>query len=63
MDLKFFNVKQGDWQSALGVANAYLRDYPDKKVGFPTGVIYYSGGFNKAYYVYKTKTQLVVRGE
>lgn len=63
MDLKFFNVKQEDWQSALGVAKAYLRDYPNGKVGFHAGVIYFSGAKDEVYYVYKTKTQLVVRGE
>lgn len=62
MDIKIVNVPQENWQVALGAAKAYLRDYPEGKVGFHAGVVYLTGLEPISFYVYKTKTQLVVRG-
>lgn len=61
MDVKFFQVKPELWYTALGVVKTFLRDYPNRKVGFHAGVIYF--GNEHTFYVYKTKTQIVVRGQ
>lgn len=63
MNLKLVDVPRKYWATALEVAKKYLSEYPDKKVGFHAGVVYYTGSHETVYYVYKTKTQLVVRGE
>lgn len=62
MNLLIRDVPQEDWQVALGAAKAYLRDYPEGKVGFHAGVVYLTGLEPISFYVYKTKTQIVVRG-
>lgn len=59
MNLKLVDVPQEDWHGAISVANQYLREYPDRKVGFHAFVVYM--GSDDSYIVYKTKTQLVVR--
>lgn len=51
-----------DWLGAVVVAKAYLRDHTDKPVGIRAGVIYFYGSENFYYYVYRTKTAIVVRG-
>jgi len=59
MDLKFHKIEPKWWDAATSIAYAYLRDYSDKKIGFHAGVVYFIK--DKGFYVYKTKTQLVVR--
>lgn len=59
MNLKIVDVPQEDWHGAISVANQFLKDYPDRKTGFHSFVVYL--WWDTSYIVYKTKTQLVVR--
>jgi hypothetical protein len=60
--MKLIVRKTDDWVTAVMIAKKFLQEYPDRRVGFYHGVLYYSGGFGKPYYVYKTKTATVVTG-
>jgi len=57
--MKLIVREETDWLDAVAVAKAYLRDYTDRPVGIRAGVIYFLG---TGYYVYRTKTAIVVRG-
>lgn len=63
MQVKIVDVDQSDWYSALGVANRFLRDYPNRPIGFHNLVVYFaSPNEDETFIVYKTKTSIVVRG-
>jgi hypothetical protein len=47
-----------DWLGGVEVAKAFLRDSPEGAVGVRAGVIYF---LRAGYYVYRTKTAIVVR--
>lgn len=51
------------WERAVRLANSFVQDYPDR-MGIRDGVGYHNPVFDdKPLYVYRTKTQIVVRGE
>lgn len=59
MNILIRDVPQEDWHGAISLANQFLKDYPDRKVGFHAFVVY--SWRDATYLIYKTKTQLVVR--
>lgn len=61
MDLKIRDVPPANWQDAVTCAALYERDYPDRR-GIYNGAAYTMKG-RPSFYVYRTKTAIVVRGE
>lgn len=61
MDLKITKTKPEHWGFALSVAAQFEADWPDRK-GFMAGVVYTAKG-RPAFYAYRTKTSIVVRGD
>lgn len=60
MDLKITHIKPSDWPDAVRCANLYAREYPDRR-GIYNGAAYTMTGM-PSFYVYRTKTAVVVRG-
>jgi len=58
--LKVSGLPIGEWSRAHAVAAQFLANYPAKR-GFRNGCVYSRDGWQPLY-VYRTKTQVVVRG-
>jgi len=61
MDLKLTKTKPENWGYALAVARLFDADYPNRN-GLMAGVVYTAKG-RPAFYAYRTKTSIVVRGD
>ncbi|RVH87771.1 hypothetical protein CN204_04375 [Sinorhizobium meliloti] len=60
--LKVVNLPRNEWLRAHRAAAQFLNDYPDR-IGMRNGVIYSrTVGPELPIYVYRTKTEVVVRG-
>ncbi len=62
MQLKLVGVKPENWSRAAITASEFNVEHPDK-VGFRHGVVYgyIDEVFRECFYIYRTKTQIVVR--
>jgi hypothetical protein len=49
-----------NWHEAVRCAETFKSQYPEDRVGFHKGVVYYNN--HNCFYVYRTKTAIVVRG-
>lgn len=62
LSLKVSNLPMEEWHRAHRCAMQYLRDFPNRR-GIRDGCVYTNQGFpSQPIYVYRTKTQIVVRG-
>lgn len=62
MILKVYDIDQSEWIRGPVLAKQFLKDFPDNE-GIRNGVVYVqSEEYDKALYVYRTKTTVVVRG-
>lgn len=62
MILKIYDMDQTEWIRGLVLAKQFLKDFPDNE-GIRNGVVYVQNEeHDKALYVYRTKTTVVVRG-
>ena len=59
--IKLVNVDEHDLCRAASLAPHFVRQYPDR-IGVRNGVVFTTDGFSNPLYVYRTKTQIVVRG-
>ena len=60
--IKLVDVKEHDLSRAGHMAVAFVRQYQDR-MGFRNGVVFSNTDLSCPLYVYRTKTQIVVRGE
>lgn len=60
--IKLVDVKEHDLSRAEHMAVAFVRQYPDR-IGFRNGVVFSNADLSCPLYIYRTKTQIVVRGE
>jgi hypothetical protein len=61
MDLKIRNTPPDAWEAAAALAARFVKEYPER-VGVGAGVAYTKRG-SPTFYVYRTKTSIVVLGE
>lgn len=61
MDLKLRNVPPANWLVAAQLAKQFEDQYPERS-GIRNGVVYSRAG-DPSYYIYRTKTSLVVFGQ
>ncbi|MDW9650808.1 hypothetical protein GOB33_22250 [Sinorhizobium meliloti] len=63
MNLKISNTAPEHWADALSVARKFNDEYPERR-GFMAGVAFLDlSGKKPPFYVYRTKTSIVVRGD
>lgn len=48
------------WYEAVRCAETFKAQYPEDRVGFHKGVVYFNE--QHCFYVYRTKTAIIVRG-
>jgi len=62
LNLKTRNLPKSEWIRAPVTAKQFLKDYPDR-YGVRNGVVYVQNEeYDRALYVYRTKTCVVVAG-
>lgn len=62
--LKLVNLEPHHWDTAINLAQEYLVEYPNKKIGIRDCVICVIPYLDdKAFIIYRTKTSVVVRGQ
>jgi hypothetical protein len=63
MDLKIRNTAPEHWSDAMAVAKQFTDEFPDRR-GYLAGVAFLDlKGKRPPFYVYRTKTSIVVRGD
>jgi hypothetical protein len=60
MSIKIVDLDPEQWTRAVGIARLFLERHPNRKLGIYNGVVY-SNNADPDVYVYRTKTQVVVR--
>lgn len=64
MQVKIVDVDPTCWITAVSVAQRFLKEYPDRRLGIYNCVIYWNPQVSDkgSFIIYKTKTSIVVRG-
>ena len=63
LTIKIRGVREDYWNTAVRLARTFIKEYPGK-MGWRDGVIYVPQNIAQgSFYVYRTKTSIVVRGE
>ena len=60
--IKLVDVREFDMSRAAHLAIHFARQYPDR-MGARNGVVFSNTDHSNPLYIYRTKTQIVVRGE
>lgn len=64
MQVKIVDMDPTDWIMAVSTARGFLKEYPDRRLGIYSCVVYWNpqAPDKESFIVYKTKTSIVVRG-
>lgn len=52
-------IKNDEWEQSVRLAQRFIEEFPDR-VGYRDGVAFTTVGYPRPFYVYRTKTGIIV---